>query len=140
MARSRKRKKAKPDHVYLISAARKIWRWSKIRRDAIEAATVSKDWVECAECEKWLRKNPLKKKQRKDYAVDHIEPVVPPGSFSPQLPVITGTMTWDEWLTRLTEGALQVLCHPCHKKKTKAENDERKRKRPKLSALRKGTR
>ncbi|QHJ80983.1 MAG: HNH nuclease [Caudoviricetes sp.] len=49
---------------------------------------------------------------------DHIEPVVP----------VTGFTSWDDIVSRMfcdTDG-LQVLCKPCHKLKTQAENLERK--------------
>lgn len=50
--------------------------------------------------------------------VDHIEPVVP----------ISGFNTWDEVISRMfcPVSGLQVLCKPCHKIKTKEENDLRR--------------
>jgi hypothetical protein len=125
----------KPKHVYLIAAARKVWYWSQERRAAIAAASVGPDMVRCAHCRRLFPKNG-KKGSRKLYAVDHIEPVVPVGKSSPQIPVTTGAISWDEWLERLMCGALQVLCNPCHSIKSKRENHERKQKKQKLPALR----
>ncbi len=50
--------------------------------------------------------------------VDHIDPVIPE----------TGFTTWDDVITNLfcSEDKLQVLCTPCHKKKSKEENARRK--------------
>lgn len=49
--------------------------------------------------------------------VDHITPVVGPEGFS----------TWDEYIKRMFVGkeGFQVLCKPCHKKKTLKEKGER---------------
>jgi 5-methylcytosine-specific restriction endonuclease McrA len=135
---------AKPTHVYLIAAARKIWRWSAARREAIKAAMVGPDLIQCALCRKKL---PAKVKVRKRflYSVDHISPVVEPGRRSPTLNADPATdsseLTWDEYLRRMIYGKLQVLCNPCHSKKSKAENKERrerKQKRQTVPALRNG--
>src|SRR6478735_5109605 len=50
--------------------------------------------------------------------VDHIEPVVP----------VSGFNSWDEVISRMfcPASGLQVLCKPCHKIKTKEENDLRR--------------
>lgn len=56
----------------------------------------------------------------KELAIDHIEPVVP----------VTGWDSWDEVINRMFCGpeGFQVLCKTgCHKKKSDAENEERKR-------------
>lgn len=54
----------------------------------------------------------------KEVQVDHIDPIVP----------ITGMDSWDNIIARAlveVEG-MQVLCKPCHLKKTKEENDRRR--------------
>lgn len=64
----------------------------------------------CAKCEKAF--------DRQAVQVDHISPVVP----------VTGFDTWDGYISRLfcpSEG-LQILCKPCHKKKSAIENKERR--------------
>lgn len=56
----------------------------------------------CAQCKE--------ENSSKDVQVDHVEPIGP-------------TKTWDEFIERLfcEKDNLQVLCKPCHKKKTKEE-------------------
>jgi hypothetical protein len=130
VGKPKKRKSPKPKHVYLISAARKISRWSPEHKQAIADASVGPDLVRCAICAKLLPKASPKKGARKMYAVDHIIPIVPVESFSPQIPIITGSQTWDSWLMNLFFGERQILCHPCHKVKTDKENNERRKKRP----------
>lgn len=54
----------------------------------------------------------------KHVEVNHIIPVIP----------VTGFDSWDGVIERLfcEETGLEVLCKPCHKEVTKAENEERK--------------
>jgi hypothetical protein len=134
-------RKRKPKHVYLLAAARKIWFWGPERAAAIEKASKGPDLVECQDCRKLVPKE-LKIKGRKQFAVDHIEPVVLPGRAFPslELEVKTGSseLLWDDYLRRLMYGALQVLCLDCHQKKTNAENNERKQKRSRMSQMRTG--
>ena len=61
----------------------------------------------CALCEKEFT--------NKDVQVDHISPVVDPKK---------GFKDWNTFIKRLFCDAdnLQVVCRPCHKKKTKEEN------------------
>ena len=95
----------------------------------------------CAHCGKAFRDkgieevidengNTVKRKFRAEIAVDHIEPVIP----------VTGRTTWDDYIDRLFNGKLQILCNykgirdgkkSCHALKTLAENRERKRLNPK---------
>lgn len=122
---------AKPKHVYLIAAARKIWYWGPERRAAVKAAMVGKDLIRCAKCKKVMSAK-AKVKKRYLFQVDHINPVVPVDKLSPTLEKTPGPLDscgWDVYLRELMYGALQVLCIPCHSKKTKAENNERKNKR-----------
>ncbi len=53
-----------------------------------------------------------------DIVVDHVQPVIPVSGFS----------NWHDVVVRMFCGpdGLQVLCKPCHKIKTQAENAERK--------------
>ncbi len=57
--------------------------------------------------------------KRKLYA-DHISPVVDTS---------TGFTTWDNYIDRLFNGALQPLCEVCHKDKSNKEAKERKEAR-----------
>lgn len=61
---------------------------------------------------------------RKEVQVDHIEPVIPIGMSIDDL-------TWDTIISRLfcSPENLQVLCKPCHQKKTNEERKLRKLKR-----------
>lgn len=60
--------------------------------------------------------------KEKEVQVDHIEPVVP--VTKPEL-----EMTVGEYAHRTFKNNCQVLCRYCHKKKTVAENLERKKRR-----------
>lgn len=53
--------------------------------------------------------------------VDHINPVVP----------ITGWVSWDSFIENLfcSKDNLQVLCSKCHKKKSREENEERRKQK-----------
>lgn len=90
--------------VYLVGAARKIWRWSKERKDAKERAKVSKDLYRCEFC----------KADTEKVEIDHINPV----GITPRF-----WKGWDEYYSRLfcSSSNLQALCHGCHKAKTAKE-------------------
>ena len=59
---------------------------------------------------------------RKGVSVDHIEPVVDPRK---------GWQGFDEYIRRMfcSETGFQILCGPCHDKKTKKENTVRRKER-----------
>ena len=61
----------------------------------------------------------------KDVEVDHISQVIDPG---------TGFIDWNTFIDRLfcPKENLQVVCKECHKKKSKLENEERKRNKGKV--------
>jgi 5-methylcytosine-specific restriction endonuclease McrA len=114
-------KKIKPFNIQtkIMSAIRKVWRYSPKRSQAILDATIPemKEYICCAICSLPERK--------KLAAVDHIQPIVP----------VTGFDSWDEVIKRLMEGDLQCLCEKCHGEKSKKENKERtliKREKKKL--------
>lgn len=119
----RKPKKAKTSLSYLISAARKIWRWSAERRQVLSRCKLGKGW-KCELCgvvglvtEKILKNG--KKRKVMPVQVDHIDPVG-------EEPV-----TWLEvgpWLKRLFCAItnLQCICRECHQTKTNKERSERK--------------
>lgn len=100
-------------NVYLKAAIRRIWRWSKARREALEEAKDSKGRFKCAECKKLFG--------RKEIIVDHVSPVVS---------VEDGFVNWQIYIDRMfvPSSKLQVLCKKlCHKLKTNLENKERRR-------------
>ena len=55
----------------------------------------------------------------KDVEVDHVSPIVP----------VSGFVSWDSFIDNLfcELSNLQVICKTCHAKKSKLENEERKR-------------
>lgn len=99
-------------HAYVISALRRIWRWSPERKTCYKAAQLSDTKYQCAVCKKGFT--------RKQVAVDHINPVVDPAR---------GFEGWDNYISRLfcTAADLQVLCDPCHDAKTAQERKLRKK-------------
>ncbi len=104
----------------LIGAARKIWLWSPMRRQAIYDARIGKKpgQVLCASCSKVMEEKPEKPK-RKEYQVDHTVPA------SETAKVI---QSWDDFLARLfvASSGLKILCKSCHDGKTKKENEQRR--------------
>ncbi len=100
-------------HYMILAALRKIWQWSVIRRQALTMAWSKerREW-KCKGCGAWLG--------AKERVVDHISPVIPVAGFD----------NWDNVIKRMLEPALedlQVLCKPCHKAKSNAENAERRK-------------
>lgn len=107
------------------SAARKIWMWSPMRKEAIANARLpGRPYrVGCAICGMAMResvKPPL-------FAVDHIVPASEPSAL---------IHNWNNFFDRLFVPASenQVLCHPCHNSKTARENASRVK--PKKAARR----
>jgi 5-methylcytosine-specific restriction endonuclease McrA len=93
---------------YLIGAIRKIWRWSKERRECLKTAQRSKKRYLCNICHK-LTLEPV---------VDHVIPVVPlnwGGVF----------WDWDVYVARMFHENLQTLCKKCHNYKSNLERQER---------------
>ena len=65
--------------------------------------------------------------KRKEINVDHIDPVVPLKGFKSGL-----EFDFNEYIVRLfcKKEGFQVLCKPCHDKKTKKENQIRRKNKP----------
>lgn len=112
-----KRKKLKPKKArafdlsrYIINVLRRASYRLRSRTQALDKARVHYGKYKCAKCEQIF--------ERQKIQVDHIDPVVP----------ISGFTTWDEYIARLFCGpeGLQILCKPCHKQKSVAENKERR--------------
>jgi 5-methylcytosine-specific restriction endonuclease McrA len=108
-----KKKAQKPYNwdAKIMSALRKVWRFSPERREALAAAThpENRQEVVCASCGVWVHIKLAK--------VDHVTPIVS----------LSGFDSWDAVIDTLECGALQVLCEECHRRKTKEENAERAR-------------
>lgn len=85
---------------------------AKSGRKVNEATGRLAEHYKCASCKKHF--------VVKDVQVDHVDPVVSP---------IHGFIDWNTFIDRLycSITNLQVLCTPCHKKKTKLEREERKK-------------
>lgn len=102
------RKGPKPVWIYLVSSARKIWRWSGERKEIKKTAN------KCAACGGRF-------KDDKEKEIDHIEPIgKAPRSVSGEPKSFKG---WDLYYSRLfcPKTNLQALCHSCHKTKTLKE-------------------
>ncbi len=115
-----KKKPFDKTEVYLRAAFRKVWRWSKTRRDCLKNAN-----NKCELC---------KKKVKKLYA-DHIEPVCPIVGYK-IIGYLTGSepedttffhIDYNQLFEHMFYGKLQAICKKCHSKKSKKENAERRR-------------
>jgi len=110
MARAKK-EPAKFNHqARFIAAARRVWRNSPERREALERSKLRPGFHECSICKVETNK--------KLCTVDHINPI---GKF----------VDWNEFYKKLNvpPGELQVLCETCHKEKTKEETRKRAEQR-----------
>lgn len=95
----------KPPQIYLVGHIRKIWRWSPKRRQVL------RDADECYVCHEAAA----------EYQADHVIPVGP----AP----LKGWIGWDGYLERMFEGELKAICLPCHKAKSKKEQQENAKRR-----------
>lgn len=98
------------DQALIMKALRDYSRMWPAKAEAVRAATTKRGYRKCAMCKKEFH--------HAETQVDHVEPVIKPE---------TGFTTWDEYINRLfveTKG-WQVLCKPCHRVKTNAENERR---------------
>lgn len=94
--------------AFVIATLRRASYRSPQRNQAMTNARVERGKYVCTHCRGVYG--------RREVAVDHIIPVVP----------LTGWDGWDGFIERLFTGNIQVLCKPCHKVKTLAENRERR--------------
>jgi 5-methylcytosine-specific restriction endonuclease McrA len=97
----------------LMSAARRIWLYSPMRKEALNRDKTPDGFHRCQGC----------KRLSEEVAIDHEPSVVP----------LTGWDSWDNVLERLFCPAEQLhkLCHHCHSKKTAHEASSRKENRAK---------
>lgn len=86
-----------------------------MRYKAIQAATYGSNEIMCAHCGELFG--------RKDIQVDHIEPLIRTNESS-----IQNWKRYIEELFYLDINVVQVLCKPCHKEKSRQENEERRKK------------
>lgn len=102
---------------FILARARQVWGWSPARKEALRKAQVAPNRWRCAKCGTMV--------DAKNRDVDHHEPAVDPTKAH---------TTWDEYFTRLLDApadTLSVLCKPCHKEKTNAENKVRRKAKTK---------
>ena len=102
--------------VTLSHFCRKTFRWSPAYRDAVKGAEIKTPAglrYKCKACGNLV--------ERHEKQVDHIRPVVETGT--------KWNGSWDYYRDRLfvPVAELQVLCKGCHKSKTNAENQERRK-------------
>lgn len=93
-----------------MNVLRQLSRFYPIKNEALKLARVGPNQYRCARCRGKYR--------RENVQVDHIKPVVSLAGFNGD---------WTEVINRLfcpVEG-LQILCIPCHHKKTELENYKR---------------
>lgn len=116
--RSTKKRAKKPFHLHEFLVGRLRLASNVIRKyhltstydDVLDRARATYGKYKCNNCEKVF--------DRPSIQIDHIHPIVP----------TTGWDSWDGYISRLfcEEEGLQILCKPCHKKKSVAENKERR--------------
>lgn len=102
---------------FILARARQVWGWSPARKEALKKALVAPNRWRCAKCGTLC--------DSKDREVDHQYPVV-----DPQI----GWVNWDSYFSRLLDvdaSRLDVVCKACHKEKTRAENQKRRRPKAK---------
>lgn len=111
-------------HSFIKGALRKASvRWppkSRVRR----AAWIRRGVYKCAGYKRRAHQVPVSikknKKRMNNVTVDHIVPIIDPNK---------GFESWDKVIERMFCEAkgLQVLCHQCHKTKTKDEKDMKRK-------------
>ena len=104
----------------LRSATRK---WAPIN-DCKANARRRRGVYECAGCGEFVKPTYKEGRTSKSYIfVDHVEPIVP----------LSGWVSWDSCIERMfcEEDNLQLLCKPCHDKKSYEETQQRKEARKK---------
>lgn len=117
-------KKPWSPHKYLVAAARKTWRWSPERREALKNAQTGPNSWRCYICAKEVGKvsylNKRGKKLKKiDGAIDHF------------IPVGKQPREWAEYPDYYAKmfcpvANLHFFCNPCHAAKTSLERAAKK--------------
>lgn len=112
----KRRKKPRAIEAYIVASLRKIWYYSRLRKDAYNAAKVG-DKLRCAMCAQLFEK----------IQIDHIDQVGSPKNDD-------GTYDWNRYIKRLLfclPDNLQALCKTCHHAKNILErsySDKMKKK------------
>lgn len=125
-----KKDKVWSPHKYLVADARKRWRYSPARNEALKSAKVDKSQWKCTKCSaivgniKYMTKRG-RKASKVDGAVDHIVPV----GKQPR--------EWDDYpdyYRRMfcPSSNLAFLCSKCHDEKSALEREARKQARKAL--------
>lgn len=100
---------------YIKAALRRIWGWYSERKKARNRALVRKDmtgeWFRCEQC----GATPV---ERRGVEIDHVEEVANPAGWD----------GWGPYIERLfcPADGLMVLCRPCHKGKSAANQKLRR--------------
>lgn len=87
----------------------------KLKKDGTPHKRANYEY-QCNKCKEWFRSS--------DTVLDHVIPVVKPADITAK--------SEEEWIGKFVtsllcyEDGFQVLCHPCHDKKTEKENILRK--------------
>jgi 5-methylcytosine-specific restriction endonuclease McrA len=102
--------------AFVLNALRRASYRYPPRYETMKEARIERGWYQCAKC--------LKPARRKEVQIDHIKPVLDPA---------TGFVDYNTYIERLfcEKSNLQLLCKPCHKEKSTAENRNRRKKRTK---------
>lgn len=95
-------------HGIIINHLRRIGYRNVTRTQAFKEAHVARGSYKCNTCQLDFK--------RSEVHGDHVDPVIDP---------VAGFVDWNNYITRLFYGQIQVLCKGCHKTKTKAENKVR---------------
>ncbi len=119
----------------IINALRRLSYSYPPRNEAKTRQKVAPATFECEHCQTWVYEGsktldkldltPPKLLIKGKVAIDHKSPVIPLKSFK------RPPWDWDEYILRMfcDDSGFQILCKSCHDKKTKQENEERRKKR-----------
>lgn len=117
----------KPDNPkernLIKGAIRRVFSRSDLRKKALQKSVVSHydetrkrvtKWSKCPDCQQFTPTYQME--------VDHVEPII-------GLDESLEDLTWDVIVDRIwcSEDNLRAICKPCHKRKTKLENSERRK-------------
>ncbi len=100
------------DQTRLRSKIRQVWSWSVVHKETKERARIRRGWSTCNLCKFETPASNIN--------VDHIVPFTPVEGFK-------SLLDWGPALVRMFDPSNHhVVCKPCHKVKTDAENKERR--------------
>ena len=110
--KSKKIKKVVPLQTKIMSALRKVWRYSELKKEAISRAKdlSNPKHIICAGCKQSIHEKLI--------SVDHIDPIITEIGFT----------DWNNVIKRMLYCPVEnlaALCESCHKAKTKQESAAR---------------